>query len=417
MRPHRPLATPGPRVAPAPAPDAPKKTGESQRPTLPTAATSATTATDDRILFVDDDHRLLDGIRRRLRGRFTIETAVGPELGLQALAGQPPFAVVVADMNMPGMDGASFLARVEELSPDSVRMMLTGNADLGTAVAAVNRGHILRFLQKPIAGEELEQVLLTGLEQRRLVDSARRAAVAEQTLQAKSQFLATVSHELRTPLTVIRSTAEILECFADDEPPAVRAEFTATIGTYARHLEGMVDQLLTTAQLDVQDAQALGSEPFDLAGVLQAAITRADTAADGNRPTTVLDTEAGPSWCRGEAPQIAQAIMQVLANAHRFSPAAVPVQVTLRRTPGTVRIEVLDRGPGIPAAIADRVFEPFVQCADVLHDKPAGLGLGLTIARRILTRHGGSITLQTGTVGGTSCRIELPLADAAGSTR
>jgi signal transduction histidine kinase len=365
-----------------------------------------------RILFVDDDHRLLDGIRRRLRGRFAIETAIGPERGLEMLATQPPFAVVVADMNMPGMDGATFLARVQQVSPDSVRMMLTGNADLDTAVAAVNSGNIFRFMQKPIAGADLERFLNAGIEQRRLVDAMRRAAVAEQTSRAKSQFLATVSHELRTPLTVIRSTAEILEHFADDEPAAVRAEFTATIGRYARHLDGMVDQLLLLARLDAEEATAPGEQPFDLALVLRDAVERADAAAEADRPPTAVALDASAT-CRGDAAAITTAIVQLLANAHRFSAAAAPVAVTLRGTTSTACIEVADRGPGVPAAIADRLFEPFVQCAEVLTDKPAGLGLGLTIAHRIVQRHSGSITFRS-EGGDTVFQIELPLHGAEG---
>lgn len=363
------------------------------------------------MLFVDDDHRLLDGIRRRLRGRFDIETAVGPERGLEALAREPGWAVVVADMNMPGMDGAAFLGRAQQLCPDTVRMMLTGNADLDTAVAAINSGQIFRFLQKPIPPAELERFLVAGLEQRKLVDSTRRAAVAEQTLQAKSQFLATVSHELRTPLTVIRSAVEILEHFAVDESAAVRAEFLATIDSSARRLEGMLGQLLMVAELDAQAARPLAASPFDLAASLRAAVARADTDAGTGRPATLVESGADLPPCRGEPAALESALLQVLTNAHRYSPAATPVEVTLCRGQAVARIEIADRGPGLPSAVVDRLFEPFVQCADVLHDKPAGLGVGLSIARRILQRHGGSITITGRTGGGTICAIELPLCD------
>ncbi|MBL8727948.1 MAG: hybrid sensor histidine kinase/response regulator [Planctomycetes bacterium] len=375
---------------------------------MPSAPT-ATATTAGRILFVDDDPRLLDGIRRRLRGRFQVETAIGPEQGLEVLAAQPPFAVVVADMNMPGMDGATFLGRVQEISPDSVRMMLTGNADLDTAIAAVNGGHIFRFMQKPIGSDDLERFLCAGLQQRELVDSMRRAAVAEQTLLAKSQFLATVSHELRTPLTVIRSTAEILEQFTDDEPREVRAEFLGTIGTYARHLEGMIDQLLLMAELDTAESRALGAQSFDLGAALHAAVSRQHETTGAGRAPAALDVEPVGLSCRGDAAAVTTAFAQLLANAYRYSPATTPVHVELRRDATAARIRIRDQGPGIPATIAERVFEPFVQCADVLNDKPAGLGLGLTIARRIVERHGGTITLDGGENGGTVATVTLPL--------
>ncbi len=251
----------------------------------------------DRILFVDDDARLLDGIRRRLRGRFAIETAVGPVRGLQLLTERPPFAVVVADMNMPGMDGATFLACVQQRSPDTVRMMLTGNTDLGTAIAAVNDGNVFRFISKPVTGDDLDRFLTAGLEQRRMVSAMRRAAAAEEASRAKSDFLATVSHELRTPLTVICSTAEILEQFADDEPREVRAEFVATIGTYARHLDGMIDQLLHLAEIDVQAPLPLANKTFDLLAVLPSAID-AVMAGDTVGPAPILGV-----WATGSEPR------------------------------------------------------------------------------------------------------------------
>ena len=86
-----------------------------------------------KILFVDDDANLLAACRRSLRGRFEVETALGGPQGLQLVSSSEPFAVILADMRMPGMDGIEFLRKVKDLAPDSVRMMLTGNADMDTA--------------------------------------------------------------------------------------------------------------------------------------------------------------------------------------------------------------------------------------------------------------------------------------------
>ena len=105
-----------------------------------------------RILCVDDDSNILLGYQRALRKQFQIEVALGGEEGLAAVRNQGPYAVIVADMRMPGMDGVELLAKVREIAPDTVRMMLTGNADQQTALEAVNQGHIFRFMTKPCAG-------------------------------------------------------------------------------------------------------------------------------------------------------------------------------------------------------------------------------------------------------------------------
>ena len=91
----------------------------------------------EKILCVDDDPRILQAFQRQLRKQFHIETAPGGAEGLEAIASSGPFAVIVSDMRMPGMDGIQFLSAVKERAPESVRIMLTGNADQQTAVDAV----------------------------------------------------------------------------------------------------------------------------------------------------------------------------------------------------------------------------------------------------------------------------------------
>ncbi len=126
-----------------------------------------------RVLLVDDDPNVLAGYKRQLRKTYAIETAQsGPE-GMEVLARSEPFAVVVSDMRMPGMDGINFLRNVRSLSPDSVRIMLTGNADVQTCIDAVNEGSIFRFLTKPCSTETMTSSLDSAIEQYRLITSER----------------------------------------------------------------------------------------------------------------------------------------------------------------------------------------------------------------------------------------------------
>jgi CheY-like chemotaxis protein len=134
---------------------------------------------NEKILYVDDDQGILSAVLRAMRKEFHIVTAPSGPAGLEELARGGPFAVVVSDMRMPEMDGVEFLSRVGRQSPQSTRVMLTGNADVQTAMQAVNEGHIFRFLTKPCRTEILAQALRAGIEQHRLV-------VAEQQLLAET---------------------------------------------------------------------------------------------------------------------------------------------------------------------------------------------------------------------------------------
>jgi putative two-component system response regulator len=112
-----------------------------------------------RVLLVDDEPLVLEGLRRSVHAEFVADLAGGPEEGLAKLRKDGPYPVVVSDMRMPGMDGAQFLAIVRTISPDSIRVMLTGHSDMETAVRAVNEGQIFRFLTKPVTAKTLVATL------------------------------------------------------------------------------------------------------------------------------------------------------------------------------------------------------------------------------------------------------------------
>ncbi|MBN2342797.1 MAG: response regulator [Deltaproteobacteria bacterium] len=141
----------------------------------------------DKILLVDDEPNVLSGYKRGLRQRFDVYTAEGGEKGLEAVQSHGPFAVIVADMRMPLMDGVQFLKKVKRIAPDSTRMMLTGNADQETAMQAVNVGAIFRFLTKPCPSNELTAALTLGVRQYKLVTAEKE--VLEQTLAGSIKIL------------------------------------------------------------------------------------------------------------------------------------------------------------------------------------------------------------------------------------
>ena len=144
----------------------------------------------EKILFVDDDAKILKAYQRQLGEQFNLDTALGPEAGLQAVAEQGPFAVIVSDMRMPGMDGVQFLTQVREISSNSVRMMLTGYADIGTAVQAINEGSIFRFLSKPCSADVLARAVTDALDQYRLVMAEKD--LLENTLRGSVKVLTEV---------------------------------------------------------------------------------------------------------------------------------------------------------------------------------------------------------------------------------
>jgi len=144
----------------------------------------------ETILLVDDDTNILDGYQRSLRGDFRLETATSGNQALQLLTHKGPYAVVVSDMRMPGMDGIQLLTKVKAQFPDTVRIMLTGAGDLETAIHAVNEGNIFRFLAKPCDKELMSRTLTAALVQYRLITAEKE--LLERTLHGSIEVLTEV---------------------------------------------------------------------------------------------------------------------------------------------------------------------------------------------------------------------------------
>jgi response regulator RpfG family c-di-GMP phosphodiesterase len=140
-----------------------------------------------RILCVDDEPKVLEGLVRVLRGHYEVQTASGGKLALEILGKGELFAIVMSDQRMPEMDGVRLLAQVRTLVPDTVRVLLTGQADMESAISAVNEGNIFRFLTKPCPTDVLLKALEACLEQYRLVTSEK--ILLEQTLRGSIKAL------------------------------------------------------------------------------------------------------------------------------------------------------------------------------------------------------------------------------------
>jgi CheY-like chemotaxis protein len=166
-----------------------------------------------RVLMVDDEPRVLDAMRRVLRG-YDIVTADSGEAGLErqreAAEAGDPFAVIVSDMRMPGMDGARFLAAARAADPDAVRLILSGQADLEATIAAVNEADLFRFLTKPCEPDELSRALDDALRQHELVLAEREllARTLRGTVDVLTELLSLAAPEAFSRAARLRGLTE-----------------------------------------------------------------------------------------------------------------------------------------------------------------------------------------------------------------
>lgn len=156
---------------------------------------------EEKILIVDDDTNILLSFKRQLRRKYDVITAESGTKGIIALKRQGPFAIVVSDFRMPEMDGIEFLSQAREIAPDTVRFMLTGEADMEASVKAINEGNIFRFIKKPCPINEFIKILEAGTKQYRLITAEKE--LLEKTLSGSIRLLINIL-SIVSPLTFNR---------------------------------------------------------------------------------------------------------------------------------------------------------------------------------------------------------------------
>jgi response regulator RpfG family c-di-GMP phosphodiesterase len=155
------------------------------------------------VLCVDDEPKVLEGLALNLRRRYRVSSATSGRAGLEFIDKSDIPAVVISDMRMPEMDGAAFLAQIKERSPDTVRLLLTGQTDLGAAIAAVNQGQVFRFLTKPCDAKDLAAAVASAVEQHRLITAEKD--LLEKTLRGAVKALTEIL-SMSNPLIFGRAT-------------------------------------------------------------------------------------------------------------------------------------------------------------------------------------------------------------------
>ncbi|MCQ8127288.1 HD domain-containing phosphohydrolase [Methylomonas rivi] len=186
------------------------------------------------LLFVDDEPNILKSLKRLFRGaEYTILLAENGEEGLRILA-ETPVDLIISDMRMPQMDGAEFLSRAAEHWPETIRILLTGYADMESTINAVNKGKIYSYCSKPWEDNELKILVNNALEQKRLLDERRQLfAIIEQ----QNQELKTLNDQLETKVQLRTEQVRLSLQKIDNAHNALKKQFNNTIKTFARIIE------------------------------------------------------------------------------------------------------------------------------------------------------------------------------------
>jgi signal transduction histidine kinase len=269
------------------------------------------------------------------------------------------------------------------------------------------------------AGDRTTRVEVGGVSETAALGTAFNEMAAELELEAserdqldrmKDDFVLTASHELRSPLTSVQGFAELLMMERESLTPR-QVETVEIILDNCRHLVRLLNDLLDLARSDA-GRLAIRPKPTRLGPLIEDVVRSMRPQTDSSAQTLTERIDPDLPLVEVEPDRIRQILVNLVTNAHEYSPEGATIEVSARVADADMRIDVTDNGPGIPPAQADHIFERFVRGDAGLTQRVGGTGLGLAISKSLVELHGGTIAVDSEVGRGSTFTVRLPLAPA-----
>jgi signal transduction histidine kinase/ActR/RegA family two-component response regulator len=264
-------------------------------------------------------------------------------------------------------------------------------------------------LTTTVSSKGLGSLCLIVADLRALLEARGERDRAERDSHTKNEFLAMLAHELRNPLGAIHSAVGLLESVDPKSGPAIRAR--EVIARQVGHLSHLIDDLLDVERV-VSGKIRLDRHPLDMAEAVRHAVAAFTGNAALDRR---IEIRTEPMWVEGDAGRLEQVFANIVTNAVKYTPPGGEIRVSVRSEGDDAVFSVEDTGFGIAPELLPSIFDMFVQGERTLDRAQGGLGIGLTLVRRLIDLHGGSVTASSGGVGnGSTFTVRLPrVANAA----
>jgi signal transduction histidine kinase len=385
------------------------------------------------LLVVDDQEGVIAAVDELFRGRYRVLGAHNVEEALVILR-HGGVAVVMADQRMPRVSGSELLAQIATFDPDVTRILMTGYPDIDIVMQAINQGKIYYYVPKPWEPSELEAIIDKAFEyhdllreRRRLVAELQQAnnaleakvlarteelreknAALEAMNTLKNEFLGMAAHDLRSPIGNIQSLAELLLENHEGIRHEEYREVAVMIHKLARGMVNLLNDLLdiTTIESGKIDLQPM---PVSMTPYLAEIKHYHQRLAERKRIQLVTEVaENIPTVCFDQE-RIRQVLNNLLSNAIKFSPAHTLVRLTVLPTPTGVEFSVIDQGQGIRIEEQSALFGAFQRTSAKPTAGEHSTGLGLSICKKIVELHGGTIGVESEVGRGSRFFFTLPL--------
>lgn len=355
-------------------------------------------ASKPNILVVDDEMGPRESLKMILNPYYNVLVA---DRGAQAIEmlKHHPVDLVTLDLKMPGLTGINVLEKVKAHDPDIEAIIITGYGSLDTAIEGLRLG-AFDYISKPFDVNHILSLVRRGLE--------RRSAKAK-LRQVKSDFLSNVSHELRTPISVVVGFVYLLLNQVIGKLSEEQQKVLETVYRNSEELLELIDNVLWMTSLNAGDTTP-SAEKFDAREVINEAVKRHEKMIRDKGLQLNVQFSAGELSMVNDRAKVERVFQNIFNNAVKFtSHGEVTVKVGVSPDRGHMDFEVIDTGVGIEPNKIDTIFEPFQQADNSMQRAFSGLGIGLTVARRMADLVGGKLSVTSQPNAGTRVLMSFPL--------
>jgi signal transduction histidine kinase len=367
------------------------------------------------VLLIEDNPGDADLVRLRLvESKSEVQVNCVPRLSdaLACLETETP-SLVLLDLNLPDSHGAETFRRIMQKAPDVPVVILSGQDDEALALKAVHMGVQDYLVKSDVTSKQLERALRYAVERQALLRALE--VTRKQQIEFKNQFLSHVSHELRTPLTCIHQYVTLLlDGLAGPMAPD-QTDYLKTVLKSVNQLHAMIRDLLEATRAE---SGKLRLEPrcIDIGELIQQAIAMMRPTAAEKHVGLEVGLDQNIPLVYADPDRTLEVLINLIDNGIKFTPRDGSVVVKASRVetdPTSVYLSVSDSGRGIPAESLPQVFERLYQDPDAVDGNRTGLGLGLYIAKQIVTLQGGRMWVASQPGSGSTFSFTLPLYSLA----
>ncbi len=362
-------------------------------------------ATKPHILVVDDEMGPRESLKMILNPYYNVLTA---DRGAQAveMLKQYPVDLVTLDLKMPGFTGINVLEKVKQHDPDIEAIIITGYGSLDTAIEGLRLG-AFDYISKPFDVNHILALVRRGLERRNAKSQLR---------QVKSDFLSNISHELRTPLSVVVGFVYLLLNQVIGKLTDEQQKVLETVYRNSEELLELIDNVLWMTSLNAGDANAT-MERFDAREVVNETMKRYEKAIRDKGLRLDVKLPDGDMSLVSDRAKVERVFQNVFNNAVKFtSDGEIVVKAQPSPQRDSIEIEISDTGVGIEQSKIDSIFEPFHQADNSIQRSFSGLGIGLTVARRMAELIGGKLAVTSQVGVGTRVVMSFPSRPVAAAS-